>query len=110
MGHHLQDGRALSEGDDHSRGGFGHNGGPPLDDDPRPWGPGGIGTYFEWAAAKAAAFKVPDEIAIRRAWKAEALGLTYHEYTIEILERGRYLQPTDTEIIRQIIARRPVRD
>ena len=27
------------------------NGGPPLDDSPRPWGNNGIGNYFEWKAA-----------------------------------------------------------
>ena len=31
-------------------------------------------------------------MALFRLEKAEALGLTYEEYTLEILERGRYLQ------------------
>jgi len=85
---------------------LGHNGGPPLDHVPE-WGPNGIGNYFEWKTASEHAFnKVPVDTAIRRAWKAEALGLTYREYTLEILERGRYLQPTDTEAIAAIIARR----
>ncbi|HHY48537.1 MAG TPA: hypothetical protein GYA10_02155 [Alphaproteobacteria bacterium] len=90
--------------------GPGHNNGPPLDDAPRPWGAGGIGNYFEWKAATEAAFrKVPAPIAIRRARLAEALGLTYFEYQLEILERGRYLQATDTERIREIKRRRPLR-
>ena len=38
--------------------------------------------------------------------KAEALGLTYREYALELLERGRYLQSEDTERIAAIIARR----
>ena len=46
------------------------------------------------------------EIAIRRAIKAEALGLTYKEYTLEIFERGRYLQKTDTARIAAIKALR----
>lgn len=86
--------------------GIGHNGGPPLDHVPE-WGVGGIGNYFLWRAASEAAFKkVPVETAIRRARKAEALGLTYREYQLEILERGRYLQAEDIEAIAAIKARR----
>ena len=85
------------------------NNGPPLDDSPRPWGPNGIGTYFEWTAAKKRAFDAPYDIAIMRARRAQALGLTYEEYTLEILERGRYLNAADTERIARIIAKRPVR-
>ena len=86
--------------------GLGHNGGPPLDHVPE-WGVGGIGNYFVWRAASEAAFKkVPVETAIRRAKKAESLGLTYREYQLEILERGRFLQVEDTQRIAEIIARR----
>ena len=78
--------------------GMGHNGGPPLDHVPE-WGVG-IGNYFVWRAASEAAFKkVPVETAIRRATK-------YREYQLEILERGIYLQATDTARIAEIIARR----
>jgi hypothetical protein len=88
----------------------GSNNGPPLDADLRPWGTGPIGNFFEWRAARSAAFHdVPAETAVRRARKAEALGLTYDEYTLEILERGRYLQASDTERIMAIKLRRPVR-
>ena len=38
--------------------------------------------------------------------RAEALGLTYEEYTMELLERGRYLQPEDVERIAAIKAMR----
>jgi hypothetical protein len=88
--------------------GMGHNGGPPLDDPHVPeWGTGGIGNYFQWKSALDTAFnKVPYDTAVRRARKAEQLGLTYREYTLEILERGRYLQVEDKEIIAAIIARR----
>jgi hypothetical protein len=83
-----------------------HNGGPPLDHVPE-WGVGGVGSYFVWRGASEAAFKkVPAETAIRRARKAESLGLTYREYQLEILERGRFLQAEDTERIAQIIAGR----
>lgn len=86
---------------------LGHNNGPPLSD--RPWGPNGIGNYFDWKAATERAFnKVKPAIAIRRARLAEALGLTYREYQLEILERGRYLQPSDTARIAEIKRRRPL--
>jgi hypothetical protein len=85
---------------------FGHNGGPPLEHVPE-WGPDGIGNYFAWRAATEAAFrKIPAEIAARRARRAEALGLTFREYQLEILERGRYLQAEDTIRVAQIIAAR----
>ena len=84
------------------------NGGPPLDDDPRPWGSNGIGHYFEWEAARKAAFDAPWAIAIMRARRAQALGLTYDEYTLEILERGRYLNEGDADRIAAIKRRRPL--
>ena len=86
--------------------GIGHNGGPPLDHVPE-WGVGGIGNYFVWRAASEAAFKkVPVETAIRRARKAATLGLTYREYQLEILERGRFLQAEDGQRIAEIVAKR----
>ncbi|HEY9011377.1 MAG TPA: hypothetical protein VIN06_10185 [Devosia sp.] len=88
------------------------NGGPPLDDDEGhrpPWGRDGIGNWFEWSAAKKRAFDAPYAIAVMRARRAEALGLTYDEYTLEILERGRYLNAGDIDRIAEIIRRRPVR-
>src|SRR5688572_2959042 len=89
---------------------LGHNNGPPLEDSPRPWGENGIGNYFEWKAATEAAFKkVPAPIAMRRARLAEAIGLTYFEYQLEILERGRYLQPSDAARILEIKLKRPLR-
>ena len=42
----------------------------------------------------------------RRAEKAEAIGLTDEEYTLEILERGRYLQSEDADRVEAIKARR----
>ena len=40
-------------------------------------------------------------MALFRLEKAEALGLTYEEYTLELLERGRYLQRGDTDAHRR---------
>lgn len=49
---------------------------------------------------------MPPEIALRTLAKAGAIGLTYEEYTLELLERGRYLQRKDEEDIRAVKARR----
>ena len=87
--------------------GIGHNGGPPLDAHIPEWGVGGIGSYFAWRAAGEAAFKaLPAATALRRARKAESLGLTFREYQLEILERGRFLQKEDAARIAEIKARR----
>ncbi len=69
---------------------IGDNGGPPLDDEEDPaavaW------RSYVWRKKHKAAWKTPPrEIALRRLERAEALGMTYKEYTLEILERGRYL-------------------
>jgi hypothetical protein len=66
---------------------IGHNGGPPLETDPNEsW------RLFCWRKAHRRAWKTPPrEIALRRLARAEELGMSYHDYTLEILERGRYL-------------------
>jgi len=67
--------------------GIGHNGGPPLEEDP-----GASWRLFAWRKAHKRAWKTPArEIALRRLARAEELGMTYRDYTLEILERGRYL-------------------
>jgi hypothetical protein len=75
---------------DAPRPGIGHNAGPPLDPDPTDanasW------RLYCWRRAVKAAWKTPPrEIALRRLARAEELGMTYREYTLEILEHGRYL-------------------
>ncbi|MBO0710348.1 MAG: hypothetical protein J2P47_03600 [Acetobacteraceae bacterium] len=68
--------------------GIGHNGGPPLEDED----PNASWRLFVWRKAHKQAWKTPPrEIALRRLARAEALGLSYREYTLEILERGRHL-------------------
>ncbi len=68
--------------------GIGHNGGPPLD----PPDPGASWRHYCWKKAHKRAWKTPPrEIALRRLARAEELGMTYKEYTLEIMERGRYL-------------------
>ena len=46
------------------------------------------------------------DIALYRLERAEKLDLTYEEYTLEILERGRNLQEEDTERIEAIKLKR----
>ncbi|WP_065754739.1 hypothetical protein [Bradyrhizobium paxllaeri] len=89
----------------------GHNRGPPLEDEHIPeWGNGGIGNYFYWKAAHRAAWKNSSPgIVASRIRKAERLGLTYEEYTLEILERGRHLQVEDVERIVEIKRKRVLR-
>ncbi len=89
--------------------GIGHNGGPPLREKRHvpEWGTGGFKSYFPWRKAHRAAWKsTPREIMIRRDDKAEALGLSYEEYTLELYERGTYLQAGDGERIEAIKAKR----
>lgn len=70
--------------------GPGHNGGPALDADEAD--PDAMWRLFCWRKAHAKAWKTPPrEIALRRLARAEELGMTYREYTLEILDRGRFL-------------------
>ncbi len=62
--------------------GLGHNRGPPLD-------PDGGWRLFCWRRAQARAWRTPPrEIALARLARAEALGITYREYTAVLLDRG----------------------
>lgn len=65
----------------------GHNGGPPLEPEPNlSW------NAWNWRRASRRAWKTPPrEIALRRLARAEELGMSYRDYTLEILERGRHL-------------------
>ena len=66
--------------------GAGHNGGPPLKEDPDAgW------RLYCWKRARKKAWAAPPEIALRRLARAEELGMSYRAYTLEILERGKYL-------------------
>jgi hypothetical protein len=72
---------------------LGHNGGPPLEsEEPSPPDPNASWRHWCWRRAHRRAWKTPPrEIALRRLARAEELGMTYRAYTLEILERGRYL-------------------
>ncbi len=67
----------------------GHNQGPPLD----PEADGGASwRLFCWRRARRRAWRTPPrEILLARLARAEALGMTYRQYALEIMERGRYL-------------------
>jgi hypothetical protein len=92
-----------SPADQASSASAGHNGGPPLDQHTPEWGNDGIGNYFSWKAAHRTAWKNPSPgIVAFRIKKAERLGLTYEEYTLEILERGRHLQIEDVGRIAEV--------
>jgi hypothetical protein len=69
---------------------IGDNGGPPLELDPDEAGALSWRGWV-WRRAHKKAWKAPPEIALRRLARAEELGMTYKEYTLEILERGKYL-------------------
>jgi len=65
--------------------GLGHNRGPPLD-------PGVDWRVFCWRKAHARAWQPPPrEIALARLARAQALGMTYREYTAVLLDRGVHL-------------------
>ena len=68
---------------------IGDNGGPPLED------ADALGTLswrsWCWRKASKRAWKAPPEIALRRLARAEELGMSYKDYTLEIMERGKYL-------------------
>ncbi len=61
---------------------------------------------FRLALRPSPGLKKPREVAIQRQEKAEALGLTYEEYSLEIMERGYYPQPEHAEAIKAKRAQR----
>ena len=63
--------------------GIGHNGGPQLYQGYKTW---------RWKKAHKQAWRNPPrEVMLRRLKRAKELGMSYHDYTLEIMERGRYL-------------------
>jgi hypothetical protein len=81
----------------------GHNQGPPIEEDGPPWGKGDPYVYICWRDAHRRAWRsVSWDVMRLRLARAERLGLTYEEYTLEILERGRYLQVEDVKRIAEI--------
>lgn len=77
------------------RAGIGHNGGPPLDDDP----PGKLlFVRYRWKKAHAAAWKgASRDVTLFRLRRAEAAGVSYEEYMSTLLDTGRHLQREDVD-------------
>jgi hypothetical protein len=68
---------------------IGHNGGPPLEPETAEETGAASWRLWCWRRAHKRAWKTPPrEIALRRLSRAQELGMTYREYTLEILERG----------------------
>ena len=71
---------------------IGHNGGPPPDDLALLMDPGRAWRHHCWKKAHREAWKTPPrEIALRRLARAQELGMSYRDYTLEILDTGRFL-------------------
>ncbi len=71
---------------------IGHNGGPPLEEPDAEEMAAAGWRHHCWTRARRKAWKTPPrEVALRRLARAEELGMSYREYTLEIMERGRYL-------------------
>jgi hypothetical protein len=85
-----------------------HNNGPSLDDyRGPPWGKGDACVFLSWKKAHRAAWRAPSrDVMLMRLERAERIGLTYEDYSLEILERGRYLQAEDIDRIAEIKAKR----
>ena len=65
---------------------LGHNNGPD-------WFASELYLEYCWTKAHEKAWAPPSqEIGVRRARKAEAIGMSYRDYVLEILEHGRYPQ------------------
>ena len=69
----------------------GHNGGPPLDETP-----GYLWRKHAWTQAYKKAWAPPSMAVLKfRVARAEAAGLSYHDYMLELLDSGRHLQKDD---------------
>jgi hypothetical protein len=70
---------------------IGHNNGPPLDDEPND-----AFVAWRWRKAHREVWKNPSMSVLKfRAARAEAAGVSYHEYMLELLDTGRHLQAGD---------------
>lgn len=71
---------------------IGHNQGPPLDE------PVDAFVRWRWRKAHREAWKNPSMSVLKlRVARAEAAGVTYREYMLELLDSGRHLQAGDVK-------------
>ena len=69
---------------------IGHNQGPPLEE------PADAFVRWRWRKAHKEAWKNPSMSVLKlRVARAEAAGVTYREYMLELLDSGRHLQAGD---------------
>jgi hypothetical protein len=69
---------------------IGHNQGPPLEE------PVDAFVRWRWRKAHAEAWKTPPMSILKlRVARAEAAGVSYREYMLELLDTGRHLQAAD---------------
>jgi hypothetical protein len=70
---------------------IGHNGGPPLDDDVN-----NLFVRYRWRKAYREAWQTPSMGILKfRMTRAEAAGVSYRDYMLELLDSGRHLQKED---------------
>lgn len=70
---------------------IGHNNGPPLEDEVSD-----AFVRYRWRKVHAEAWKNPSLSILRfRVTRAEAAGVSYHEYMAELLDTGRHMQAGD---------------
>jgi hypothetical protein len=70
---------------------IGHNGGPPLEEFQ-----GNLFVRYRWKKAHAEAWTNPSMAIMKfRLARAEAAGVTYRDYMLELLDTGRHLQAAD---------------
>ena len=70
---------------------IGHNNGPPLEDEP-----GDAYVRYKWRKAHKEAWKTPSMSVLKfRVARAEAAGVSYRDYMLELLDTGRHLQAGD---------------
>ena len=79
----------------------GHNGGPPLDEQP-----GYLWRKHAWTQAYKKAWAPPSMDVLKfRVARAEAAGLTYHEHMLELLDSGKHLQKEDVAKRQRVVAK-----
>ncbi len=83
----------LAQGSSQSTSALGHNGGPPLEDEQ-----GYLWRKYRWTKAYKEAWKPPSMSVLKfRVARAEAAGLSYHDYMLELLDTGRHAQKDDVD-------------
>lgn len=80
---------------------IGDNGGPPLDETP-----GYLWRKHAWTQAYKKAWAPPSMAVLKfRVARAEAAGLSYHDYMLELLDSGKHLQKDDVERRPRVVAK-----